>query len=67
MEGTLEEKKPNIIVEFVLAWFYIIVYAFKGLKFLCFDMWASMFSNAGRGMDSAFQEVDMSSENAENE
>lgn len=67
MEGTLEEKKPNIIVEFILAWFYIIVYAFKGLKFLCFDMWASMFSNAGRGMDSAFQEVDMSSENAENE
>ena len=44
MEDTVKQNS-NIIIDFFKAWFYIIVYAFRGIKFLIMDIWVLLFDN----------------------
>ncbi|MBQ6841033.1 MAG: type II secretion system F family protein [Bacilli bacterium] len=39
------EKKSNIFVDFITAWFYILLYAIRGVKFLLMDMWIAIYNN----------------------
>ena len=40
------EKTSNLGMDFLLAIPYIFISALRGVKFLCFDMWSLMSSNA---------------------
>lgn len=39
------EKKQNIVIEFLMAWVEIGLFALKGLKFLLFDLWVLLFNH----------------------
>ena len=39
MDETINEQKSNILVDFLKAWLYVFLCAFKGLVFLLYDLW----------------------------
>lgn len=47
-------RKQNPVVDFFQAWFYIFLYAFKGLRFLLYDLWAMMFSSLAFKLDKSY-------------
>lgn len=50
-------QKSNIFVDFIKAWFYILLYALKGAKFLLIDMWIALFSYFSWSLDKTYQKV----------
>ncbi len=50
-------KQSNIIVDFFLAWFYILLYALRGVKFLLIDIWSLIFSSLSLNFDVAIKEA----------
>ena len=50
-------EKSNFFVDFIKAWFYILLYALRGAKFLIWDMWVALFSHLSWSLDKTYQKV----------
>lgn len=50
-------QSSNILVDFIKAWFYILLYALKGAKFLLIDLWIALFNSFSFSLDKTYQKV----------
>ena len=58
-------EKSNILVDFIKAWFYILLYALRGAKFLLADVWVALFNYLSWSLDKTYQKVQKEDVNSE--
>jgi len=49
--------KTNIFVDFLTAWFYILLYALRGVKFILIDLWVALFNYISWSLDKARHKI----------
>lgn len=64
-EAVTMPEKSNIFVDFIKAWFYILLYAIRGVKFLLIDMWIGLFDHISWTMDKTYKQLQKNDENQE--
>lgn len=64
MEESIGSYKSNIFVDFIKAWFYILLYALRGAKFILIDAWIALFNYLSWSLDRSYSKVRKTNEEA---
>jgi len=64
-ESIVMTEKSNILVDFIKAWFYIFLYALKGVRFILVDVWIALFHSLSWSLDKTYHKVQKSDEDSE--
>ena len=65
MDETMIPHSSNIFVDFIKAWFYILLYALRGVKFVILDIWIIVFNYLSWSLDKSYSKLKKEDDNSE--